>query len=115
MFAKLSACACAALLVSGGVALAQPSHDERQDRSASLRDDREIRDLSAQLKRDDAKVDELLHRAGHEQGEKRDADVAEAQRYKAQAQVERDKIKALNANNKATMKDYHTDSNDKPH
>jgi hypothetical protein len=116
MFAKLSAFACAALLVSGGVALAQPSPaaEERHDRAVSLSDDSKIRELSTQIKRDDAKVDQLLHRAGHEQGQQRAADAASAERYKAQAQKERDQVKALNANNRAVTKDSQADRNEKP-
>jgi len=122
MFAKLSASVCSTLLVSGlfvsgGVALAQPSPaaQERHDRAVSLSDDSKIRELSVQIKRDDAKVDALLRRAGHEQGPQRDADAASAERYKAQAQKERDQIKVLDANNRAVTKDSQADRNAKPH
>jgi len=123
MFVKLSACAklsagvCVAMLLSGGAALAQPgpAAEERHDRAVSLSDDSKIRELNAQIKRDDAKVDELLHRAGHEQGSERDADAASAERYKAQAQTERDQVKALDANNRAVMKNDQADRKDAPH
>ncbi len=115
MFAKLSACACTALLLSGSAALAQPTADEQRDRSVSAHDDRQTVEGSALIKRDDAKYAELLHRANHEQGDQRKADLADAERYRAQAQAERDKLKGLKANNQATEKDYHNDLTDKPH
>ena len=115
MFAKLSACACAAVLLSGGVALAQPTADEQRDRTVSARDDRQMEAADALIKRDDAKYAELLHRADREQGDQRKSDLADAERYRAQAQAERDKLKALKANNQATEKDYHGDMTNKPH
>jgi len=117
MFAMRSAGVCAALLLSGGVALAQPgpAAQERQDRAVSLSDDSKIRELSAQIKLDDAKVDELLHRAGHEQDPQRADDAATAERYKAQAQNERDQIKALNANNRTVMNNDQADRKETPH
>lgn len=119
--AKLSGGVCAAiLLLSGSGAGAQPSSnavhaDERADRAASLADDRKMAEANAQIRRNDVLVDKLLHRAAHEEGQRRDTDMAEVERLKAQTQAERDKITAIKANNQATMKNYHSDLNDKPH